>query len=218
MYAVTQQWPAGGRWVLQFVGTDHDRVTSTLVATGPGRIERQTAKSATAPTRRPPTHRVLGDPRKPPPASETMTARYPQTMIFGMGRPAASPSEEEVLVRSASSGDRAAFEEIYNRYSRLVHAILLARVPLSDAEDLVQDVFFSVFRRLHFLRAPAAFRAWLCAIARNRATEFQRAAQRERLEQTRPPENPREDQEEAWIVLDVIRSLPEAYRETLICG
>lgn len=113
-----------------------------------------------------------------------MTARYPETMIFGLTRCAGSASEEEVLVRSASAGDRAAFEEIYRRYSRLVHAIVLARVPVSDAEDLVQDVFVAVFRKLHLLRTPAGFRGWLCAIARNRATEFHRAARRERQEQT----------------------------------
>ncbi len=46
MYAVTQQWPSKGRWVLQFVGTDHDRVTHTLVPAGPDGVERQAAKSA----------------------------------------------------------------------------------------------------------------------------------------------------------------------------
>ncbi len=46
MYAVTRQWPSDGKWVLQFVGTDQDRTTTTLVAAGPGGVERQTAKSA----------------------------------------------------------------------------------------------------------------------------------------------------------------------------
>ena len=44
MYAVTQQWPAKGRWVLQFLGRDHDRVTHTLVPAGPSGGERQAAK------------------------------------------------------------------------------------------------------------------------------------------------------------------------------
>jgi hypothetical protein len=44
MYAVARQWPAEGRWMLQFVATDQDRVTSTVVAVGPAGIERQTAK------------------------------------------------------------------------------------------------------------------------------------------------------------------------------
>jgi len=45
MYAVTQQWPSEGRWALQFVGRHDSRVTTTVVAAGPGGIDRQTAKS-----------------------------------------------------------------------------------------------------------------------------------------------------------------------------
>lgn len=45
-YAVTRQWPATGRWVLQFVGKDGDRVTSTLVAAGTQGVEREKAVMA----------------------------------------------------------------------------------------------------------------------------------------------------------------------------
>ncbi len=44
MYAVARQWPAEGRWALQFVATDHDRVTSTIVRVGQGGVERATVK------------------------------------------------------------------------------------------------------------------------------------------------------------------------------
>jgi hypothetical protein len=43
-YAVTRQWPEQGRWVLEFIGKDQGRVTSTLVVAGPAGIERQAAK------------------------------------------------------------------------------------------------------------------------------------------------------------------------------
>ena len=46
MYALTRQWPAEGNWVLRFIGKDGDRVTSTLVAAGPGGIDRNGAKMA----------------------------------------------------------------------------------------------------------------------------------------------------------------------------
>jgi hypothetical protein len=49
-YAVTRQWPAGERWVLQFVAGYDDRIlTSTLVAAGPNGIERHNAKMAMQP-------------------------------------------------------------------------------------------------------------------------------------------------------------------------
>lgn len=140
-----------------------------------------------------------------------MTARYPFTMLFASD---AIPDDE--LVRRASSGDRAAFEELYHRNARLVHAILLARVPISDAEDLVQDVFLSAFRKMRLLRVPGAFRGWLMAIARNRATEFHRSAHRDTQSRPTPSAEPRWGHEEAAIAVDAIRKLPEAYRETLI--
>jgi len=43
-YAVTRQWPEEGRWVLEFVGKDQGRVTTTLVTASPAGVERETAK------------------------------------------------------------------------------------------------------------------------------------------------------------------------------
>ena len=76
-------------------------------------------------------------------------------------------SEEDGLILAAANGDRGAFGELYVRYARMVHGILLARVPAGEAEDLVQDVFLSAMRQLRGLRTAAAFRGWLGAIARN---------------------------------------------------
>jgi len=45
-YAVTQQWPDKGHWVLQFVAKDGSRITSTLVAAGPRSVDRYGAKMA----------------------------------------------------------------------------------------------------------------------------------------------------------------------------
>src|SRR6059058_5355826 len=85
-------------------------------------------------------------------------------------------SEDDGLVRAAVEGDRSAFGELYVRYARMVHGILLARVPPKDAEDLVQDVFMAAMRQLRGLRTAAAFRGWLGAIARNRAIDYFRGA------------------------------------------
>ncbi len=125
-----------------------------------------------------------------------------------------SRSAEEQLVCDAAGGDRAAFGELYNRYARMVHAIVLARVPYSNAEDLVQDVFVSAYGKLGRLRQPAAFAGWLAAMARRRATEFYRGRREEAGDGREPTRDPGHD--EALVVLDVIRKLPEAYRETLI--
>src|SRR5690242_20155379 len=82
------------------------------------------------------------------------------------------PAEDDTLIRAANRGDRDAFGELYVRYARMVHAILLVRVPPAEAEDLVQEVFLAAMRQLGNLRTAAAFRGWLGAIARNRAIDY----------------------------------------------
>ena len=126
----------------------------------------------------------------------------------------APATDEDETIRAAIAGDRTAFGEIYVRYARMVHAILLARVPPADAEDLVQDVFMSAMRQLRGLRTVSAFRGWLGAIARNRAIDYHRES-RERVPlEDAPPAA--ESSQDAFLVMGVIRALPEAYRETLI--
>ncbi len=128
------------------------------------------------------------------------------------------PAEDDALIRAAAGGNRAAFGELYVRYARMVHGILLVRVPPGDAEDLVQEVFLAAMRQLSELRTAGAFRGWLISIARNRAVDYFRH---------RKPSEPLEEADghagstkasaiEAGEVLRQIRSLPEAYRETLI--
>ena len=120
------------------------------------------------------------------------------------------------LVTAARGGDRVAFGRLYERYGRMVHGVLLARVPRGQVEDLVQDVFLSALKRLETLRDPARFGGWLAMIARNRATDFHRRA-RETVELTDQLAGPEPgDDAEALAVLATLRTLPEAYRETLV--
>jgi RNA polymerase sigma-70 factor, ECF subfamily len=132
---------------------------------------------------------------------------------------------DDALVRAAQRGDRSAFGLLYARYSRMVHGILLARVPFSDVDDLVQDVFLQALPRLTDLRDVSRFPGWLASIARNRATDFHRRAKPndefdEEFASTQaltPSANhSSQSAAEAQAILDAIRSLPDAYRETLI--
>src|ERR1022692_1593427 len=104
------------------------------------------------------------------------------------------------LVRAASRGDRRAFGELYVRYARMVHGILLARVPPGDAEDLVQEVFLSAMKQLRGLRTAAAFRGWLGTIARHRAVDhFRRTRETASLDGVEPAA-PRSGAPDAFLV------------------
>ena len=125
--------------------------------------------------------------------------------------------DDGLLVRSARDGDDAAFKRLYERYARVVHGLLLARVPRGDVEDLVQDVFVTAWRNLGTLRDPAAFGGWLSMIARNRATDYhRRTAEIVELPDDLHAAGSTTARAEALAVLDMIKSLPEAYRETLV--
>jgi RNA polymerase sigma-70 factor (ECF subfamily) len=132
-------------------------------------------------------------------------------------------SDDVTWVAAAQDGDRSAFGRLYERYARMVHGVLLSRVPVGEVDDLVQDVFVRALRRLSALRETARFGAWLVAIARNVANDYHRRS---------VPEEPLTDDasdEEiqygtscadqdalAGAILEAVKSLSETYRETLI--
>ena len=131
--------------------------------------------------------------------------------------PAGHASEDARLVQAACGGDEGAFGRLYERYVSLVHGLLLARAPRVEVDDLVQDVFLTAWRRLESLRDPAAFGGWLVTIARNRAADFHRRT----VESVELTDDMRVVDDggvggEAMAVLQMIRSLPDAYRETLV--
>jgi RNA polymerase sigma-70 factor (ECF subfamily) len=137
--------------------------------------------------------------------------------------PAILHDADAALVKASQRGDTEAFGQLYQRYARLVHGILLARVHPAEVEDLVQDVFLRALPRLCDLRDVSRFGAWLAAIARNIATDYYRRSQTQ-SEAAHDPSDPDEQPakvsasgtSDAAGVLECVRSLPEAYRETLI--
>ena len=126
-----------------------------------------------------------------------------------------APPLEVGLVKAALEGDRDGFGRLYNLYAPLVHGILLARVPRAEVDDLVQDIFLHAFKKLHTLRDSAAFGPWIAMIARNRAVDFHRRT-RATVEITDDLRGSDKQQSKAAEILELIRSLPDAYRETLV--
>lgn len=69
---------------------------------------------------------------------------------------------DENVVRMAQQGDVAAFERIYQLHSRKVYALCLRMVSdRSEAEDLTQDVFLQLFRKINTFRGESCFSTWL---------------------------------------------------------
>jgi RNA polymerase sigma-70 factor, ECF subfamily len=132
-----------------------------------------------------------------------------------------SETADDDLVRAAQKGDRTSFGVLYEKYARMVHGLLLSKIPAHEVDDLTQDVFMKAMGRLSTLRERSRFGAWLAAIARNAASDYYRRSLSEEAlqkDEENDPADPRSAAgfDDAGRVLEIIRSLPEAYRETLI--
>src|SRR5688572_19059767 len=127
----------------------------------------------------------------------------------------AAPSVEAQLVRAVLEGDRDVYGQLYSLYAPLVHGILLARMPRNEVEDLVQDIFLHALKKLHTLRDANAFGPWVAMIARNRAMDFHRKS-RATVEVTDELRGSESGETRAEEILEIIRTLPDAYRETLV--
>lgn len=138
------------------------------------------------------------------------------TAISVTAAPALASGSDELtaLVLAAQKGDRPAFDQLYRTHARMVHGLLMSRVPRSDVDDLVQDVFMLAMQKVASLRTPAAFGGWLAAIARTRAIDHLRRQPRTtELVDDVAVNDP--DRSELMSVLAALEKLPMAYRETL---
>ncbi len=90
---------------------------------------------------------------------------FPTWQIPGRKTPAVKvspPTTDYVLAQAASSGDMAAFETLYERHSRRVYSLCLRMTQnQSEAEDLAQEVFIQLFRKIGSFRGESAFTTWL---------------------------------------------------------
>jgi RNA polymerase sigma-70 factor (ECF subfamily) len=139
-----------------------------------------------------------------------------------------SDSDAALVVRTRN-GDRAAFETLVRRTSRLVYARLYLDAAHPDrVEDLLQETFLLAFRSLGRLTDPAGFRPWLLTIAHNVLIDDARRSARQKrtppatetyLAQVPtsapPPDQLAELAELRQRVLSVLRALPDEYQMPL---
>ena len=75
---------------------------------------------------------------------------------------------EAEAIRRAQQGDAEAFECIYRLHNRRVYALCLRMVGnTAEAEDLTQEAFLQLFRKIGTFRGESAFSTWLHRLAVN---------------------------------------------------
>jgi len=72
------------------------------------------------------------------------------------------PESDFALAQRAAQGEMDAFEQLYQRHNRRVYSLCLRMTSnVSEAEDLAQEVFIQLFRKIGSFRGESAFTTWL---------------------------------------------------------
>src|ERR1700726_4306693 len=75
---------------------------------------------------------------------------------------------ETEAIRRAQTGDAAAFERIFRCYSRRIYSLCLRMVRnTNEAEDLTQEAFLQLFRKIHTFRGESTFSSWMHRLTAN---------------------------------------------------
>jgi RNA polymerase sigma factor (sigma-70 family) len=87
--------------------------------------------------------------------------------------------DDHALVARVRRGDDRAFESLYGRYQRRIHAYVLGMCKdHARAEDITQEVFVSALRRMRETERPIAFKPWIYEIAKNACIDQFRRSRR----------------------------------------
>lgn len=94
--------------------------------------------------------------------------------------PLAADDDDHRLVERTRSGDAAALEALMERYASSVYRLVCGITRnAADAEEVVQDVFLTVFRKIDRFEARSAVRTWIYRIAVNTALNKRRGKRHE---------------------------------------
>jgi RNA polymerase sigma-70 factor, ECF subfamily len=101
-------------------------------------------------------------------------------------------SSDYKLSRDVAGGDMLAFEEVYRRHHRRVYGLCLRMTQnVAEAEDLTQEVFVHLYRKIGSFRGESAFSTWLHQLTVNQVLMHFRK-RRKREQTTEDGEMPRQ--------------------------
>src|SRR5688500_8221745 len=73
-----------------------------------------------------------------------------------------APQSDHALAIKAGEGDMGACEQLYERHNRRVYSLCLRMTQnAAEAEDLAQEAFIQLFRKIGSFRGESAFTTWL---------------------------------------------------------
>src|SRR4051812_37189556 len=135
---------------------------------------------------------------------------------------------DHVLAQRAAGGDMGAFEELNERHHRRVYSLCLRMTQnAAEAEDLAQEAFIQLFRKIGSFRGESAFTTWLHRLTvnqvlmhfRKRSVKLERTTEEGEtpVQVVRGTENPNSMPVIDRIALDnALKQLPRGYRSVFV--
>ena len=136
----------------------------------------------------------------------------------------AVPQSDVALATAAGKGDMAAFEQLYERHNRRVYSLCLRMTQnQAEAEDLAQEAFIQLFRKIGSFRGDSAFTTWLHRLTvnqclmhfRKKSVKLERTTEEGEtpIQVVRGTENPNSMPVVDRIALEsALKQLPPGYR------
>ncbi len=153
---------------------------------------------------------------------------WPSQKVAVTSKADTSPISDHALAHAAGQGDMTAFEELYQRHNRRVYSLCLRMTQnVAEAEDLAQEAFIQLFRKIGSFRGESAFTTWLHRLTvnqvlmhfRKRSVKLERTTEEGEtpVQTVRGTENPNKMPVLDRISLDrAIQKLPPGYREVFV--
>ncbi|HGY90910.1 MAG TPA: sigma-70 family RNA polymerase sigma factor [Planctomycetes bacterium] len=138
-------------------------------------------------------------------------------------------ADDQSLVARAEAGDQEAFAALVHRYADRIYTLVAGMIHDRTAvEDVVQDIFFKVYRKLSAFQGRSSFYTWLYRVSLNTATDHLKKKRRDRHRHVedptvldRPdftggPDETMDREELRQKTSEAIASLPTKYRDILL--
>jgi RNA polymerase sigma-70 factor (ECF subfamily) len=151
---------------------------------------------------------------------------WPTNVAKSTAKPA--PLSDHALAIAAGQGDMAAFEQLYERHNRRVYSLCLRMTQnAAEAEDLAQEAFIQLFRKIGSFRGESAFTTWLHRLTvnqclmhfRKKSVKLERTTEEgdTPVQVVRGTENPNAMPVLDRIALDnALKQLPAGYRTVFV--
>ncbi len=139
-----------------------------------------------------------------------------------------APQSDLALAMAAGKGDMNAFEQLYERHNRRVYSLCLRMTQnAAEAEDLAQEAFIQLFRKISSFRGDSAFTTWLHRLTvnqclmhfRKKSVKLERTTEEGEtpIQVVRGTENPNSMPVVDRIALDsALNQLPPGYKSVFV--